>query len=162
MLRLKKALLSIFCLALFANLALAQDLGEGKKDPKEPKQVSKIIRLKPVSASDATGFVKVVFAMKKEGDPIQQFELITVNLSNKSTYKLFVDGMEITSREAKAAKGEGEPVFTIEFSSKNKDGGKKGGSANGLPASLDPITKIRHIEVRDLNNQVILAGDFTE
>ncbi|KAF0247743.1 MAG: hypothetical protein FD167_2864 [bacterium] len=148
MLRLHKALLAMICLVVFTGLTFAQGLGEDKKDGKEPKQVSKLIRLKPTGMSpEATGIVRVSFARKKEGDPIQQFELITVNLNDRDNYRLFVDGTEVTSREARASKGNAEAFFIIEFSSKKKEGGKKGGSADGLPISLDPVTKVRHIEV---------------
>lgn len=163
MLNLRRSLLVMICLAMFASFSFAQELGEGKKEEKEPKQVGKIIRLKPTSmAPDATGIVRISFSSKKEGEAIQSFEVITVNVNNKDNYRLFVDGTEITSREAKAGKGEEEAFFVIEFSSKKKDGGKKGGAAQGLPTTLDPVTKIRHIEVRDINNQVILVGDFPE
>jgi len=163
MLRLHKALLAMVCLMVFTSLTFAQNLDANKKEEKDPKQISKIIRLKPTSISpEATGIVSISFSMKKEGDPVQQFEVITVNLNNKDNYRLFVDGTEITSREARTVKGETEAFFVIEFSSKKKDGGKKGGSADGLPASLDPVTKVRHIEIRDINNQIMLVGDFAE
>ena len=163
MLRLHKALLAMICLMVFTTLTFAQGLGEEKKEGKEPKQVSKIIRLKPTGMSpEATGIVRISFTMKKEGEASQQFELITVNLNDRDNYRLFVDGTEVTSREARAIKGNAEAFFVIEFSNKKKEAGKKGGSADGLPTSLDPVTKIRHIEVRDMNSQVILVGDFAE
>ncbi|MBI4852189.1 MAG: hypothetical protein HY819_10370 [Acidobacteria bacterium] len=163
MLHLKKAVFAMVCLLMLTSLTFAQDLAQDKKNDKEPKQIGKIIRLKPTSISpEATAIVRVSFSNKKEGDPIQNFEIITVNVNNKDNYRLFVDGVEITSREAKAGKNDLEASFVIEFSSKAKDGGKKGGAAQGLPASLDPVTKIRHIEIRDTNNQVILTGDFAE
>lgn len=163
MLNLRRSLLVMICLAMFASFSFAQELGEGKKDEKEPKQLGKIIRLKPTAiAPEATGIVRISFSNKKEGEPIQSFEIITVNVNDKNNYRLFVDGNEVTSREAKAGKNEVEAVFVIEFSSKKKDGGKKGGAAQGLPAALDPVTNIRHIEVRDVNNQIILVGDFSE
>lgn len=162
MLRLPKVLLGVLFLALFTTFAMAQDLGEGKKDNKPDKKVSKIIRLKPTAVSpEATGIIRVDFAMAKQGDPKQTFELVGVNLNKNSSYKLFIDGMEITARDAKAGKGETEAVIVVEFSSKMKDGGK-GGVNGGLPAQIDPVTNIKHVEIRDVNNQIILVGDFSE
>ena len=163
MLRLHKALLAVFCLVICATMAIAQDLGEGKKDNKDDKKVAKIIRLIPTAlAPNATGIIRIEFSAKKEGDPQQQFELIGVNLGKGNGYKIVIDGNEVTSREAKAGKGQAEAVVIVEFSSKKKEGGKKGGFGDGLPAALDPVTKIKHVEVRDANNQVILIGDFSE
>lgn len=163
MLHLRRTFLAMVCLVLFTSFSFAQDLGQDKKEEKEPKQISRIIRLKPTGvAPEATGIVRISYVNKKEGEPSQNFEVITVNVNNKDNYKLFVDGVELTSREAKAGKGDTEAFFVIEFSNKKKEGGKKGGSADGLPTSLDPVTKVKRVEIRDLNNQVILTGDFPE
>lgn len=162
MLRLPKSILVIVCLVIFSSFAMAQDLAEKKDKPE--KEVNKIIRLKPTAmAPDATGIIRISFKTPKEGEAKQSFELIGVNVLKDNSYRLFVDGNEITSREAKVNKTEKEAVFVIEFSSKKaKEDSKKGGFSSGIPAQLDPVTNIRRVEIRDANNQVVLVGEFTE
>ncbi|MBK7995161.1 MAG: hypothetical protein IPK14_17780 [Blastocatellia bacterium] len=162
MLRLPKSILVMVCLVIFSSFAMAQDLAEKKDKPE--KEVNKIIRLKPTAmAPDATGIIRISFKTPKEGEAKQSFELIGVNVLKDNNYRLFVDGNEITSREAKVNKTEREAVFVIEFTSKkDKEDSKKGGFSSGIPAQLDPVTNIRRVEIRDTNNQVVLVGEFTE
>lgn len=162
MLRLPKTILAIVCLVIFSSFAIAQTPVEKKDKPE--KEVNKIIRLKPTAmAPDATGIIRISFKTPKEGEAKQSFELIGVNVLKDNSYRLFVDGNEITSREAKVNKTEREAVFVIEFSSKkDKEDSKKGGFSSGIPAQIDPVTNIRHVEIRDANNQVVLVGEFTE
>lgn len=162
MLRLSKTMLAIVCLVIFNSFAIAQTPVEKKDKPE--KEVNKIVRLKPTAmAPDATGIIRISFKTPKEGEAKQSFELIGVNVLKDNSYRLFVDGNEITSREAKVNKTEREAVFVIEFSSKkDKEDSKKGGFSTGIPAQLDPVTNIRRVEIRDANNQVVLVGEFTE
>jgi hypothetical protein len=163
MLRLRKVLLGMLFLTLFTSFAMAQDVETGKKGTKPEKKISKTIRLRPTALSpDATGIIRIDFSTPKEGDPKQSFELIGVNLNKNNSYKLFIDGNEITARDAKVGKGETEAVIIVEFSSKMKEGNKNGGITGGLPTQINPVTNIKHVEIRDANNQIVLVGDFVE
>jgi subtilisin family serine protease len=85
----------------------------------------------------------------------QLFRVEAYGLSVRTTYRLFVDGAEVginpTAPQGKPATSLGSLSF--EFSTEpNKP---------ALSASLNPVTGIRHVELRDKTGQIlILQGDF--
>lgn len=85
----------------------------------------------------------------------QEFEIEASGLSVSSGYKVIVDGTLIIN-----GAGDSRAVtnnfggFKIEFST------RAGGNHVQIPASLLPVQNIRHVEVRDALDRVVLQGDF--
>jgi len=77
----------------------------------------------------------------------QEFTVEAHVLSVRSTYKLVVDGVALSSN-ASANLGS----LTFDFI---------GEPGRSLPASIDPVTKIRHVELRDSLDRVVLQGNFS-
>lgn len=69
-------------------------------------------------------------------------------LSVRTTYKLVVDGNALASN-ASASLGSLSFAFV----------GEPGRAP--LPGPIDPVTKIRHVELRDSLDRVVLQGNFT-
>ena len=175
----KKSILSLLtlgalCLWLFAGFAVARQITTYGSD-KGSKNVNKIIHLKPGTAEPkATGIAKIQ-AKNKGKKPSQDFQVVGANLKAGSTYTLFVDGAQIASKTAAAEKDDGDTADSddddddgtgaaveFRFSSKVKadstDDGEDG--PKPLPTSLNPVTKIRRVELKDAGGQVVLSGEF--
>ena len=87
----------------------------------------------------------------------QEFEIDVVGLRARSAYKIVVDGnlvLDGTSNNNPRAVSSAFGNLKIEFSSR--------ASSNHvpLPAALNPVTGIKHVEVRDASDSVVLQGDF--
>ena len=80
--------------------------------------------------------------------PRQEFAVQAHMLGARTTYRLVVDGSVIAA-DASASLGSLSFVFVAEP-----------GRAL-LPPVLDPVSKIRHVELRDSLNRVVLQGDFS-
>lgn len=159
----KSSLLCCLLVLLVSIVAvMGQNASAGAKKDKEDKSVQKIIRLQPTTlAPNSTAIARLTAKMsKKTGMLEQSFDLTVVNLDKGQNYSLFVDGSNVTSREARLGKMDTEAFLEFEFNNREKKEGKKGGPPQGLPSQLDPVTNVHHIEVRDANNQIMLMGDF--
>ncbi len=138
------------------NPGFAGKLGKGRIDPLNALQslptsaatrdiYSEIALTSGSTIPEARGKASISVAGAK-----QLFRVEAYNLSVRSTYKLFVDGIDLTG-ESKDATSLGS--LTFEFSTEpNK---------SALSDSINPVTNIRHIELRSTSGQfVILQGDF--
>jgi len=78
----------------------------------------------------------------------QEFTVETHALSVRTTYKLIVDGNALAS-DVSASLGSLSFAFVTEP-----------GRAP-LPPAIEPVTKIRHVELRDSLDRVVLQGNFS-
>jgi len=69
-------------------------------------------------------------------------------LSARTSYRLIVDGVQVTS-DASASLGTLGFLF-------GSDSGQ-----SPLPPAINPVSKIRHIELRDALGRIVLQGDFS-
>lgn len=121
--------------------------------------INKIIKLQATTIEpNANGIAKIMF--KTKGNAMQKFQVVGANLKNATKYDLFVDNQFIISEMSMTPSNDNNGAFEIMFSKKSKGNSGHGNGQMSLPASLDPVTKIKHVEIRS-NNQVVLAGDFT-
>jgi subtilisin family serine protease len=138
------------------NPGFAGKLGKGRMDPLKALQslptnaatrdIYSEIELTAGSAiPEARGKASISVAGAK-----QLFRVEAYNLSARTTYELFVDGVAV-SEAGKSATSLGS--LTFEFSTEPQK--------PGLSDSFNPVTKIRHLELRATAGQVvILQGDF--
>ncbi len=80
----------------------------------------------------------------------QEFEVDIVGLAARNRYSIFVDGNVVLSERESSAFGN----LKVEFSTTPSD------NHEPLPAVLNPVTGIKHVEIRDNSNRVVLQGDF--
>jgi hypothetical protein len=137
------------------NLDFTGKLGKGSIDPLSALQslpinpltrdiYSEIELTSGAAIPEARGKASVSIAGAK-----QLFKLEAYNLSVRTLYRLFVDGVEL-SDESKSA-NLGSLIF--DFSTEP--------NTPPLSGSINPVTKIRHVELRDASGRlVILQGDF--
>jgi len=158
--------LLLICLTTVMTMAQGNSNGHGKGNGNTNKPKNQIISLKPGTAEPmATGIAKIFF--KTNGNAMQRFQVVGANLTNGKAYTLVVDGNMIATLTAGAEKDDDEDddatddgsAVEFMFSKKAKGGGAKN---NNLPTALDPVTNIKHIELRDAANAVILSGDFPQ
>jgi hypothetical protein len=85
----------------------------------------------------------------------QEFEIDVIGLTARNAYKIVVDGQIVLDGTANA-KGQSSAFgnLKIEFSTR--------ASSNHvpLPTALNPVTGIKHVEVRDGSDRIVLQGDF--
>jgi len=128
-----------------------------------PKKVKKLIHLTASQVDPgANGIAKIM--MKTKGNAIQRFQLVGANLKAGTVYALVVDGTSIATKTAGSEQGDADPsgggaVEFIYF--KDAEGDSEDGS-EPLPAALDPVTNIKHVELQDDKKQVVLSGDFSQ
>ncbi|HET9531598.1 MAG TPA: S8 family serine peptidase, partial [Blastocatellia bacterium] len=77
----------------------------------------------------------------------QEFEVEASGLSVRSSYRVMVDGVEV-ARTTTNSLG----YFKLEFS--NEPGHLP------LAGPLNPVTNIKHVELRDSEDRIVLQGDF--
>lgn len=80
----------------------------------------------------------------------QVFEVEASGLSARATYSLVVDGLQIRSGLIASAFGGLELEFSTE----------PGSDRFALPPELNPVSNIRHVELRDAEGRTVLRGDF--
>ena len=94
-------------------------------------------------------------------DAGQEFTAEFHNLSVRSGYKLFVNGLEIGSE---ASAGLGNLVFRFSTTPDARPSEKTGLSLTAgslpLPPALSPVTSIHRVELRDSLSRIVLQGDF--
>ena len=95
----------------------------------------------------AEGKASVVVGLRRE-----EVEVEGTGLIPGAVYKVFADGVEIGSALAQSSST--RPGFLR----LRLTGGEAGEAA--IPPLLRPITRIRHVEVRDAADRVIMQGDF--
>lgn len=86
-----------------------------------------------------------------EGDR-EEFIIAGTMLASGAPYQIYVDGANVGVVIARSDLSQSGFV-RAEFGSSDL-------SESLLPPSLRPVIKIRHVELRDLSNRVILEGDF--
>lgn len=84
----------------------------------------------------------------------QEFEVRADGLTPGVAYQIIVDGVSVGARTAQSD-SDNQGFFRVKFRS---DG--SGGGDLPLPASIMPVTNIKHVELRDPSGQVVLQGDF--
>lgn len=138
------------------NLGFAGKLGRGRLDPlaalqslnssestrPTPDVHSQVDMSRGPAAGNAFGKASITVAGLK-----QEFSFAAHRLSVRSNYKLVVDGNLVAS-DASANLGSLRFVFST-------DAGRL-----PLAGSLYPVTNIRHIELRDARDRVVLEGNF--
>lgn len=82
----------------------------------------------------------------------QEFELEAIGLAVNRPYRIVVDGNQIIHGGRATSNNFGG--LKIEFSTTPSDNHEQ------LPGSLNPVRNIRHVELRDSQDRVILQGDF--
>ena len=137
------------------NPGLTGKLGKGRIDPlralqslnanpKPPSDVHSQIELTrgPV---DGAAFGRATVSVKGAR---QEFRVEAHMLSVRTTYKLVVDGNLIAS-DASASLGSLNFAFVTEP------------GLSPLPPAIDPVTKIRRVELRDSLDRIVLQGAFS-
>jgi hypothetical protein len=139
------------------NPGLAAKLGKGRIDPLRALQsLNTAASPRPTSdvhsqieltrgPGDIVAFGKAVINVK---GALQEFRVEAHMLSARTTYRLVVDGNSLAS-DVSASLGSLSFVFAAE----------PGGVT--LPPAIDPVTKIRHLELRDSLDRVVLQGTFS-
>ena len=87
----------------------------------------------------------------------QEFEIDVVGLMARRAYKIIVDGnLVLDGPTANNGRGTSSAFgnLKIEFST------RPSGNDAPLPAALNPVTGIKHVEVRDASDRIVLQGDF--
>jgi hypothetical protein len=69
-----------------------------------------------------------------------------------ASYKIVVDGIDL-GRAVAQAQARHSAYLRVQFTNNTLD-------PTGLPPALQPVTNIKHVELRDLSDRVILQGDF--
>jgi len=147
--------LAAVCAVFVAGMLVAN--GQGPN----PKKVKKLIHLDAGQADpNANGIAKIM--MKTKGNAIQRFQLVGANLKTGTAYTLVVDGTSIATKTPASEQGSDASGGAVEFIYfKDAEGDSEDGS-EPLPAALDPVTKIRHVELQDDKKAVVLTGDFPQ
>jgi hypothetical protein len=152
---------------LIQSIAVSAQMQIQGKD--KPKNVNRIIHLQPPESTNngATGIAKVSSKVKGK-KPSQTFHVVGANLKVGSTYDLFVDGLKIASKNAAIdpdeAEEPGEEGAAVEFFFSSKANGPSDmddeDGHRPLPDSLDPVTSIKKVELKDSAGKVVLSGEF--
>ncbi|MGA9771334.1 MAG: S8 family serine peptidase [Blastocatellia bacterium] len=83
----------------------------------------------------------------------QEFEIEAQGLQPNTAYRLFVDGNLINTGTEAVASNYGS--FKIEFETS-----PSGHDHISLPSSLNPVTSIKLVEVRDVQDRIVMANTF--
>lgn len=155
-------LLSSLFILITIGIVIAQDgsqpAGNGNGNGNNNKPTKQIIKLQPTSVEpNATGIAKIM--LKTNGNAMQKFQVVGANLKNGTNYDLVVDGQVVATQAAKIESGDNNAAVEIMFAKKSK--GNIGSGEKPLPASLDPVTKIKRVEIRT-GGQTVLAGEFKQ
>jgi hypothetical protein len=156
--------LAAMCLLISVPQGAAQEVEPmGAKKPDKP--INRIIHLSPPAGAalepDATGIAKI--SLKTKGNARQRFQVVGANLKGGTSYHLFVNGIDLATETADVEPGEGtEEEAAVEFIFVKKAKGKLGEGETSLPASLDPVTKITTVMLKDSAGNVVLAGAFPQ
>jgi hypothetical protein len=139
------------------NLGFAGKLGRGRIDPlaalqklnatadvRPPSDLHKQIELARGSGGEAA-FGRASVAVKGTR---QEFAFEAHMLSVRLAYKLVVDGNLLAS-------GVSASLGSLSFAFVSEPGSKP------LPIAIDPVTKIRRVELRDSLDRIVLQGNFT-
>ncbi len=138
------------------NPGLAGKLGRGRVDPLAALQSlnssavtrpiadvhSQIDLSRGPAAGDAFGRASIRVAGSK-----QEFSFAAYRLNVRSNYKLVVDGNVVAS-DASASLGSLRFVFSADV------------GRLALTGPLTPVTNIRHVELRDAIDRIVLEGNF--
>lgn len=133
----------------------------------KPKNIKKIIHLHPPNPAEkgANGIAKISAKIKGK-KPSQTFQVVGANLKPGTTYDLFVDGVKIASEIAAVDSDEpGDDGASVEFffSTKVKvpsDDDEEEEGHRPLPDSLQPVTEIKKVELKESSGLVVLTGEF--
>ena len=152
-----------------AGLLIQVAVGAGKvqilgKD--KPKNIKRIIHLHPPDPAEkgANGIAKIMAKIKGK-KPSQTFQVVGANLKPGTTYDLFVDGVKIASEIAAVDSDEpGDDGASVEFFFSTKANGPSDEDDDEghlpLPASLQPVTEIKKVELKESTGKVVLTGEF--
>ena len=164
--RLGLSVIAAACLLVPCVSTAAQMEAQGND---KSKNINRIIHLEPPESAErgATGIAKISSKVKGK-KPKQTFHVVGANLKIGSTYDLFVNGAKIASKKAAIDSDEaeepGEEGAAVEFFfSSRAQGPSDVDDEEGqrpLPASLNPVTNIKKVELKDSTGKVVLTGEF--
>jgi hypothetical protein len=141
------------------NPEFAGKLGKGRINPlgalrlittpgpmSPPSNLHAEVALLPTSIeAAASGRAEITIQDNK-----QEFQVLASGLIARATYSLVVDGLQIKSGLTASAFG----GLKIEFSTEPDS------SSFALPPELNPVSNIKHVELRNAEGRVVLRGDF--
>jgi hypothetical protein len=154
--KIRSFIASVLGLCLLICLASSIALGQNSSG-KDKTHI--IIGLKATGVEpNATGIADVKSKMDKDGMLVQSFKLTGADLTAGQTYTLFANGQMIDSKEAKTDNG-GAVAFSFSQRPPRMNSRRK---PKEFPTPLNPVTAIKHVELHDSNNQVVLTGDFSQ
>lgn len=138
------------------NPNFKDNLGKGRIDPLRALQSldpltgnSSEMSLTPTGIEPAATGKAEVFIAGAE----QEFEIEAQGLQPNTTYRLVVDGNPIDTQSEAVASNYGS--FKIEFETS-----PSGHDHISLPSTLNPVTGIKLVEIRDAQDRVVLANTF--
>ena len=137
---------------------------EGKDKPKNIKKIIHLQSPTPVE-NGPNGIAKIMLKMKG-AKPTQTFQVVGANLKAGTTFDLFVDGVKIASKTATVnadEKPDNDGAAVEFFFSSKAKGSSDEDDEDGqrpLPDSLEPVTGIKKVELRDSTGKVVLTGEF--
>jgi thermitase len=140
------------------NPGFAGLLGRGRINPLRALQTAQPVTenhaeavLRPTGIEPAaTGKAEITVTSAE-----QEFEIDVVGLAARNAYKIVVDGNLVlngTNNDKGISSAFGN--LKVEFSTSASDNHLQ------LPAVLNPVTGIKHVEIRDSADRVVLQGDF--
>src|SRR5262249_19366085 len=140
------------------NPSLAGMLGKGRIDPLAALQsiiaqpvvdlYAAVVLNRTQDESPAHGLAEIAIV-----DAVQVLKVSATGLTPHASHRLVVDGVD------GVALGSSE-LIANEFGGLEVTLMNVPGSANQLPDLLEPVTKIRHVELRDKDGRVLLQNDF--
>lgn len=138
------------------NPSFKDKLGKGRIDPLKALQSldpltgnSSEMNLIPSGIEPAATGKAEVFISSAE----QEFEIEAQGLQPNTAYRLVVDGNPINAGSEAVASNYGS--FKIEFETS-----PSGHDHISLPSTLNPVTSIKLVEIRDAQDRIVLANTF--
>ncbi|MEW6732919.1 MAG: hypothetical protein AB1489_16455 [Acidobacteriota bacterium] len=146
----KKRIILLIPLILTLTLLTTVAEGKGKGNGNgNGKPINRVITLNAVGAdSDASGFARIFFKGGKKKDK-QTFQVKVEKVDGSTTFTVVVDGTTLDTFTSTPG-GTFEAIYETDPK----------GSHRLLPTSLTPVTKIKLIEIKKANGDVILSGSF--
>jgi hypothetical protein len=134
----------------------------------KPKNIHRIIHLSPPTpVENGPNGIAKISAKLKGAKSTQTFQVVGANLKAGTTYDLFVDGVKIASKAAAVdadEKSDDDGAAVEFFFSTKAHGPGDEDDEDGqrpLPDSLQPVTNIKKVELKDSTGKVVLTGEFS-
>lgn len=143
---------SFTLLGILLFLVLNIGLAFGQQTQVINTTTTKIIKLQPTTVEPAaSGVVKIAVTTDTNSQIIEQgFIAVGVNIISGGTYILVVDGIITDMTIASLTKNS---FLEFAYSSANK-------SLKTMPKAMKPVTSVKHVEIRNVQGNAVLTGDF--